>query len=376
MPKLFQKPMLLAAALLLLNMCVAQQGPTVLSGSFKSSNHSAKVYLSQTSRSEKVDSAVIQNDSFQFRLKIGKGDLYFLGYSTDSGDYAQDVYVQNGSNVHVTIGNYLERPTFTGSALAKEQDDFMKGVHALYMPIFMADEKLKQATDATAIAKITLQKKKLEAAVQDYYVAWVRTHKSSPYTVAMMYAHMQQAPAATVEKLFGELTEEAKRDNLVTQLIPYVIARRKSEEALPRDEKIGDFVLADTSGRPQSFYHLKGEDYVLLDIWASWCAPCRRSNPVIKNLLDEYSDQNFKVVSISADTDAAEWKKAIRADAMDWYHLSDLKGTDAGFMLEKYITAYPTYILISPQGKIVSKPYDIDRVAEDLARIFSEANKR
>ena len=366
--------MLLVTALLLFTVCSAQQS-TILSGSFKDSNHGAKIYLSQTSRSEKVDSAAIQNDRFRFELHIEQGDLYFLTYTTDSGTYMQDVYLQNGSNVHITIGKYLVRPTFTGSPLAKEQDAFITGLHEMSMPIFYANQELQRITDATAIEKMKLQKKKAESAVQDYYAEWVKSHKNSPYTVAMMYAHMQDSPAATVEKLFSELTEEAKKNNLVTELIPYVIGRCKGEEALPANEKITDFVLKDTSGAPHSFYKLKGEDYVLLDIWASWCGPCRRSNPAIRKLLNEYRDQHFKVVSISADTDAVKWKEAIVQDSMDWYHLSDLKGTDAGFMLQKYITAYPTYILISPQGEILSKPYNINRVHEVLAQLFPAKNE-
>lgn len=60
---------------------------------------------------------------------------------------------------------------------------------------------------------------------------------------------------------------------------------------------------------------------------------------------------------------------------MYWYHLSDLKGTDIGFMKEKYISAFPTYVLVSPEGVIISKPFNIDRVKEELVKIFVMENR-
>ncbi|MDB5250126.1 MAG: hypothetical protein JWQ40_4520 [Segetibacter sp.] len=81
------------------------------------------------------------------------------------------------------------------------------------------------------------------------------------------------------------------------------------------------------------------------------------------------------MISISADTDSKKWKDAIVKDKMNWLHLSDLKGTDPGFIKDNNIFAYPTYILTWPGEIIISTPVDIERVKEHVVRLFAKVNE-
>lgn len=102
---------------------------------------------------------------------------------------------------------------------------------------------------------------------------------------------------------------------------------------------------------------------VLLDFWASWCGPCRRANPHVVKVYEEYKDQKFikgtegfEVFSVSLDKDKARWIDAIDKDNLSWkYHVSDLKGwrTEAG---KPYgISSIPTTYLIDEEGYIIAR---------------------
>ncbi len=161
----------------------------------------------------------------------------------------------------------------------------------------------------------------------------------------------------------------------MTKLIPFLLAKRKTDEKFKVGNIIKDFTLNDTSGNAHSFFELKKNNYVLLDFWASWCGPCRLSTPEIKSLLNKYGQYNFKVISISADTESDKWKKAIIKDTMNWENLSDLKGTDTGFMNDNFIFSFPTYVLVSPSGEIISRPFRLSGISEKLLYIFPDKHK-
>jgi thiol-disulfide isomerase/thioredoxin len=130
------------------------------------------------------------------------------------------------------------------------------------------------------------------------------------------------------------------------------------------------FSLKDTAGHIVRSADFKGK-YLLLDFWASWCGPCRANNPVLKKIVDKYRHSKFELVSISMDDNADKRKAAINKDSMNWINISDLKALNSNVVIEYGISAYPTYILIDPKGKVILRTEnEIDRIEEKLETIF------
>lgn len=93
---------------------------------------------------------------------------------------------------------------------------------------------------------------------------------------------------------------------------------------------------------------------VLIDFWASWCAPCRASNPYVQKLYSKYKDKGFEVFAVSLDTKKKEWLKAIRQDKLKYMQVLDNSGWRSKVAERYYVDQLPTNFLLDRTGKIVA----------------------
>lgn len=112
-----------------------------------------------------------------------------------------------------------------------------------------------------------------------------------------------------------------------------------------------EFTLENNSGNNYSLADFKGK-VVYLDMWASWCGPCREETPALKNLYNRYKDDNRIVfIGIAINDGINNWKKALEEDKPEWLQLIDKEG-----LVWKSYVAYliPKFIVIDKAGKIAN----------------------
>lgn len=97
-------------------------------------------------------------------------------------------------------------------------------------------------------------------------------------------------------------------------------------------------------------------NYVYIDVWATWCAPCIAEIPSLKELKHAYKDKNIAFVSISIDfkEDYAKWRKMVTDKSLGEPQLIADKSFESTFVKDYAIRSIPRFILIDPNGNIVS----------------------
>jgi len=131
-----------------------------------------------------------------------------------------------------------------------------------------------------------------------------------------------------------------------------------------------DIALNNPNGELVKLSNLKGK-IVLIDFWASWCAPCRKENPHIVKLYNQYKSKGFEVFSVSLDKESSRWLQAIEADKLAWpNHVSDLNGWKSAAAVKYSINSIPTTFLLDREGRIIAKNLRGKQLDNKLKSLF------
>ena len=104
-----------------------------------------------------------------------------------------------------------------------------------------------------------------------------------------------------------------------------------------------------------SLNDFKGKKYVLIDFWASWCAPCREELPFLKKIYKKYKSADLEILSISIDEDLGKWKKTIEKEQIEeWKNFSTLQNNSFA-KTDYFVNGIPHKVLIDKNGKIIGK---------------------
>lgn len=134
-------------------------------------------------------------------------------------------------------------------------------------------------------------------------------------------------------------------------------------------KKAPDMVLTDKTGKEIYLHGIEGK-LKIVDFWASWCGPCRKTNPFMLDLWREFKTKGLEIVSVSVDERKDAWLKAVKEDKLTWrYNVRDLKGQASGLY---GITAVPCVLLLDENNKILGR----DLSKEELYRVINEELNR
>ena len=131
----------------------------------------------------------------------------------------------------------------------------------------------------------------------------------------------------------------------------------KLEKQAIRDKFVGkpapEFSMEDINGKNVSLSDLKGKP-VYIDIWATWCGPCKAEIPSLKKLEEEYGDKiEFVSISVDEPDHKDKWKDFVAKEDLKGYQLTTGEGWKSQFVTELGVNGIPRFVLIDKQGNII-----------------------
>lgn len=316
-----------------------------------------------------VDSSMMKSGKFTFKGNLEVPNLYALDLGMQG---ERIVFFLENSNVKVEgKAGELMLSEVIGS---KEQDllmsfnDFQEELAQPLMAIQMEFQMALQEGVMTPELEEELRSRFMEES-EKLNAASVEFVKEHPGSVVSAYITLTQL----AQQLSFEELEELVEGFTGIDKSPFVISLKEKLE-LERKTAIGqmymDFSHPDKDGNMIDFSSVIGENYVLLDFWAGWCAPCRHENPNLVNLYKTYGKKGFDIFGVSLDRSREEWLGAIEQDGITWTQVSDIKGWENSIARQYGVQSIPTSLLISPEGVIIAKNLRGDALKEKLAELL------
>jgi peroxiredoxin len=139
-------------------------------------------------------------------------------------------------------------------------------------------------------------------------------------------------------------------------------------------ETVTDFTLNDPSGNPVALSSFRGK-ILLIDFWASWCGPCRRENPNVVKLYNDFNDKGFEILGVSFDEDFNRWVGAIEDDQLTWPHVSDLQGWGSAAGKLYGINSIPATVLVDREGTIIAKNLRGEELRKKLEELYAQEDQ-
>jgi peroxiredoxin len=318
------------------------------------------IYLSYQSKHQ-IDSAAVVDHKFSFKGDIDDLELVALKV----GKMRYPTAVQSGVLNFSFVSDNMENVVVTGQQAAIDfKGSFLLAISFQKQITAIQNKHAEAAARRDTAAMIAIGKENDQVFSVDMVNAFKRfaeTHLNSLIAPYIIKTELKSLPIIELENLYKKLTLSVRSSKGGTELAKFINAQKavKIGQAAPA------FAQKTHTGKAFSLNDLKG-NYILLNFWASWCAPCRLESPALVTIYDNLKQKNFKMISVSLDEYKNSWLKAIKDDHLTGYHVSDLKGWKNGIAVEYGVTAVPTVYLLNPQLKIIAINPDLASLEKTL----------
>ena len=134
------------------------------------------------------------------------------------------------------------------------------------------------------------------------------------------------------------------------------IRMRETSRTVKVGSKVKDFSAPGIDGETYNLADaLAANEVVLIELWASWCGPCRAEVPTLKSAVEQYGERGFDIFAFSLDDDREDWIEASEEDVITWINTSDLGAYDSPVPAQFGVLAIPMNVLVDKDGVILAK---------------------
>lgn len=364
----------LITSFFILNSCNYNQKSYTISGKLKNSKgqDTLIVDLLEPSSVQAIDTVISdKTGNFSFDFDVSERGFYRLRLKNYPKDYII-LSLDSSEKVKLNIDfeHFATNYELSGS---KESENMKELFSILNRTNWIVDSLKIRYSEASNLpgqdTLIPILQQSYENTIKDYkqkIKSFIKKHLGEFATLAAI-EHLN--PETNID-LYLEVLKNLKDKYSNSKYFKAFEKRVNSLKKLAIGMEAPEIILKNPDGKEIALSSLRGK-YVILDFWASWCKPCRRSNPKLLEIYKKYKDKGLDIYSVSLDKNKEEWIKAIKDDGLIWNnHVSDLMYWNSPVVKLYKIEGIPNTFLIDKEGKIIAKNLNLKQLEDKLDKLF------
>ncbi len=333
-----------------------------------------KAYLTNFSRSESIkDTTDFTGGKFTFKGKVTTPENYAI--TIDGIDGRLVFFLDNSSIVITADAGEFAKAEVTGGVsndLIKELNlKKAKEINAKYNLDSLITEFYRENTTEERKAEI---KDVYDVAKAEERVLDSLFYAGNPFSFHAIIKLSQEVENITIGDLEVKIREfQARPEFKNNRYLKEVEEAYELLKTLQPGMQAPDFTLNDPKGNPVSLSSVYIQHKLtMIDFWAGWCGPCRRFNPQLVEIYNQFKDKGFGIIGVSLDNDENLWNRAIAEDKLTWVQVSDLQFWNSAPAKQYHVKYIPQNIFVDQQGIIVKRQVEKDKIVDLLQSFLSE----
>ena len=320
--------------------CSHKSEQYTINGQFEDDNDVVAMLISSTT-GDTIAIDTIREGRFQF---VGEAPVATLAQLRVGGRGLCDIVLEPG------VIN-ISREALSGTPLNEKMNDYYQKQDEVYKLLESASNDSIKREEAMAQYEL----------LQVYADSIMNANLDNPVGASFFISNAYELNVDELENILNE------HPNLKAySKINKILDQKKLAAETGVGKKYKDFEVSYDGKTTKLSDYMKPDHYTLVDFWASWCGPCRREIPVIKEIQEQWGPKGLDVVGVAVWDEPAATERAIEDLGIDWPVIINAQTIPTDIY---GILGIPCIILISPDGTILAR----DLQDEELKAAVAEA---